>query len=128
MPWQILDIYFFASPSQRNFSWNWRRLLKRKSRRLTESAVAVPYAGPIKIKFENRSCFVEAIILGDEILLGTIPMEDMDLVIDPVIRRVVVNPLHPNNAVGLVKKTIAVAHFNDGSYIFFPEMLKFDLA
>ena len=37
----------------------------------------VPYAGPVKVSFENRNCFVGAIIMGDEVLLGTIPMEDM---------------------------------------------------
>ena len=37
----------------------------------------VPYAGPIEILFENRNCFVGALVLGDEVLLGVVPMEDM---------------------------------------------------
>ena len=62
-----------------------------------------PYVGPIRIRFENRGCYVGAIILGDQVLLGAIPIEDMDLVVLPLERRVAVNPLNPNFAAGLVK-------------------------
>ena len=55
-----------------------------------------PYVGPVQIRFENRSCFVGAVVLGEQVLMGTIPMEDMDLVALPLERRVAVNPLHPN--------------------------------
>jgi clan AA aspartic protease len=53
--------------------------------------------GPIEVRFENRRCSVEAMVLpGDaEILLGAIPMEDMDLVILPRLQRLAVNPEHP---------------------------------
>jgi hypothetical protein len=43
------------------------------------------------------------VVLGDEVLLGAVPMEDMDLVVLPATRRVAVNPLHPNFASGPVK-------------------------
>ena len=43
----------------------------------------VPYVGPIKVSFGNRFCYVGALVLGDEVLLGAVPMEDMDLVVDP---------------------------------------------
>jgi len=33
---------------------------------------------------------------GDEVLLGAVPMEDMDLVINPATRSVTVNPQSPN--------------------------------
>jgi len=36
-------------------------------------------------------------------LLGAVPMEDMDLVVIPSQRRVAVNPLNPNFAAGAVK-------------------------
>ena len=42
-------------------------------------------------------------VLGDQVLLGAIPMEDMDLVVLPLERRVAVNRLNPNFAAGLVK-------------------------
>ncbi len=62
-----------------------------------------PYVGPIQVRFDNRGCYVGAIVLGDQVLLGAIPMEDMDLVVLPLERRVAVNPLNPNFAAGLVK-------------------------
>ncbi len=62
-----------------------------------------PYVGPVRIQFENRECYVGAVVLGDEVLLGAVPMEDMDLVVAPPLRRVVVNPLHPNFAEGPAK-------------------------
>ena len=63
----------------------------------------VPYAGPIKVEFENRECFVGAVVIGDQTLLGAIPMEDMDLVIHPRYLKPSVNPESPNFARGLAK-------------------------
>lgn len=63
----------------------------------------VDYAGPIKVTFENRSCYIGALILGDETLLGAIAMEDMDLVLQPALRKITVNPQNPNIAVSTVK-------------------------
>ncbi len=62
-----------------------------------------PYVGPIHVHFDNRDCYVGAIVLGDQVLLGAIPMEDMDLVVLPLERRIAVNPLHPKYAAGLAK-------------------------
>ncbi|MFM8443228.1 MAG: clan AA aspartic protease [Methylococcus sp.] len=56
----------------------------------------VPYAGPVQVRFKNRSCFVGALVLGDEVLLGAVSMEDMDLVLCPARRSVDVNPQSPN--------------------------------
>ena len=39
--------------------------------------------GPIEVSFANRRCFTGAMVLGNEVLLGAIPMEDMDLVLRP---------------------------------------------
>ena len=63
----------------------------------------VPYVGPVQIKFENRCCFVGALVLGDEVLLGAVPMEDMDLISSPSRRKVVVNPESPHFPQALVK-------------------------
>jgi len=54
------------------------------------------YCGPVKVTFQNRSCFVGTLVLGDSVLLGAILMEDMDLVVQPAQRKVTVNPLSPN--------------------------------
>ena len=63
----------------------------------------VPYVGPVIISFANRQCYSGAMVLGDEALLGAIPMEDMDLVVLPGARQVAVNPANPNIAVSIAK-------------------------
>lgn len=52
--------------------------------------------GPLKVAFEKRFCYVGALVLGDEVLLGAVPMEDMDLVVNPARRMVTVDPASPN--------------------------------
>lgn len=56
----------------------------------------VPYVGPIRVRFGRRSCYVGALVMGDGVLLGAVPMEDMDLVIDPARRTVSTHPESPN--------------------------------
>lgn len=63
----------------------------------------VPYVGPLEVRFKNRVGFVGAIVMGDQTLLGAIPMEDMDLVVLPKERRVDVNPESPNIACSIAK-------------------------
>lgn len=62
-----------------------------------------PYVGPLQINFENRSCFTGALVLGDSVILGAIPMEDMDLVVHPAKRKLSVNPESPNIPTAIVK-------------------------
>jgi clan AA aspartic protease len=63
----------------------------------------VPYVGPIQIRFKNRMGFAGALVMGDQVLLGAIPMEDMDLVILPREHRLDVNPASPNIATSVAK-------------------------
>jgi clan AA aspartic protease len=58
----------------------------------------MPYVGPIETRFKNRLAYVGAVVMGDEVLLGAIPMEDMDLVLVPQQRTADVNPQSPNIA------------------------------
>lgn len=62
-----------------------------------------PYVGPIELHFKNRIGFFGALVLGDQVLLGAVPMEDMDLVIRPKTKTVDVNPASPNIATAIVK-------------------------
>jgi len=64
---------------------------------------SVPYVGPVEILFGNRRCFTGAMVLGDEVLLGAIPMEDMDLVVRAATREVLVNPTSPNVPASIAK-------------------------
>lgn len=63
----------------------------------------VPYVGPIQVQFQNRLGFVGALVLGDQALLGAIPMEDMDLIVVPSTRQLLVNPSSPNVATSIAK-------------------------
>jgi clan AA aspartic protease len=63
----------------------------------------VPYMGPVIVSFANRQCYAGAMVLGNEVLLGAIPMEDMDLVVLPGARQVALNPANPNIAVSIAK-------------------------
>ncbi|HEV8316560.1 MAG TPA: hypothetical protein VGQ10_04090, partial [Vicinamibacterales bacterium] len=63
----------------------------------------VPYVGPVELRFKNRVGFAGALVMGDQVLLGAIPLEDMDLVIIPKTRTLDVNPESPNIASSIVK-------------------------
>lgn len=63
----------------------------------------VPYMGPISVKFENRGCFTGALVFGDEVLLGAVPMEDMDILVSPAKHALIVNPESPNIAMSIAK-------------------------
>jgi len=76
--------------------------LKLETESLREVSVAdgrnknVPYVGPIRVSFGERFCYVGALVLGDEVLLGAVPMEDMDLVVSPSRREITPDPASPN--------------------------------
>jgi clan AA aspartic protease len=63
----------------------------------------VSYVGPVELRFKNRVGFAGALVMGDQVLLGAIPMEDMDLIIIPRTRTVDVNPDSPNIATSIAK-------------------------
>ena len=64
----------------------------------------VSYVGPIEIRFKNRVGFVGALVMGDQPLLGAIPMEDMDLIVIPGKRVLEVNPESPNVPTSIAKR------------------------
>ncbi|MCD4727796.1 MAG: clan AA aspartic protease [Pirellulales bacterium] len=76
---------------------------KREVTTADERSHLVPYVGPIQIRFQNRTCFTGALVLGDTVLLGAVPMEDMDLVVSPSRETIVVNPKSPNIPSAVVK-------------------------
>nr|VFJ66614.1 MAG: clan AA aspartic protease, AF_0612 family [Candidatus Kentron sp. FW] len=65
----------------------------------------VPYMGPVTITFENRGCFAGAMVFGDQVLLGAIPMEDMDVLVSPSRQSLMVNPDSPDIAVSIAKRS-----------------------
>lgn len=60
------------------------------------------FVGPVEIRFKNRivDCASALVLPGDaEPLLGLLPLEEMDVIIDPNCDELLVNPDHPDYAV-----------------------------
>jgi hypothetical protein len=76
---------------------------KREVSTADGKSMVVPYVGPVQINFDRRTCFTGALVLGDSVLLGVVPMEDMDLVVNPARRTIEPNPSSPNIPHALVK-------------------------
>ncbi len=68
---------------------------------------SVPYVGPLQLRFGNRTGFGGALVMGDLPLLGAIAMQDMDLVVIPRTRTVVVNPESPDVARASARRSAA---------------------
>ena len=83
-----------------------KELEKREVTLANGEKYLAPYVGPLEVSFEKRHCFVGAMVLGDEPLLGAIPLEDMDLIVDASKRRLMVNPENPNIPGSLAKIAI----------------------
>ena len=82
--------------------------ITQKDVRLADGSLKkVPYVGPIEIRFKNRVGFTGALVLGDQVLVGAIPMEDMDLVIIPRTQTLDVNPASPDIATSIAKSEVA---------------------
>ena len=71
-----------------------------------ESTREVDMVGPVEVRFENRSTIVKAIVLpsAEQVLLGAIPLEGLDVCIDPVQERLIVNPKSPDIGTSQVKQ------------------------
>ena len=80
-----------------------KEIAKREVTTADEKSHLVPYVGPVQIRFENRISFTGALVIGETVLMGAIPMEDMDLVISPSAQTVTVNPKSPNIPSAVVK-------------------------
>ena len=61
------------------------------------------FVGPMRNSFLVRECFTGALVFGNQLLLGAIPMEDMYLFVHPARQKVTVNPLSPNIPISLAK-------------------------
>ena len=81
--------------------------LKTRRVRMAEladgSARQVDVVAPVTVAFENRETTTTAMVIGNEVLLGAIPMQDMDVLIDPRNERLILPPDRPNFALSKVK-------------------------
>jgi len=63
----------------------------------------VDYVGPVRVEMFGRKAITGALVVGDEVLLGAVPMETMDVLIDPRRMQVIPNPDNPNVPAAIVK-------------------------
>lgn len=70
---------------------------KQTVRLADDTEMKVEVVGPVEIRFENRRATVDAYVIpgNAEPLLGVIPLEDLDVVVDPKQQRLIVNPESP---------------------------------
>ena len=73
---------------------------KRPIKLADESIIEVDIVGPVEVRFETRATSVRALVIPDteEVLLGAIPLEGLDVIIDPLRERLLVNPPETTNA------------------------------
>ncbi|HAG09461.1 MAG TPA: clan AA aspartic protease [Desulfotomaculum sp.] len=58
---------------------------------------------PLIIEIEGRDTLEEALVLGDEVIIGQTVLEKLDLFVDCINQRLVPNPAHPDQPVSKVK-------------------------
>ena len=78
---------------------------KKKAQLANGESIWCDVVSPIEIRFKNRRSVCSAMVLrGDaEPLLGSIPMEDMDVMINPLRQELIVNPESPDYAMMSMK-------------------------
>ena len=75
------------------------RLEKVEERMITVAdgrQIVVDYVGPIRVEVFGRKAFTGGMVTGNQVLLGAIPMESMDVLVDPRRQQLIPNPAHPN--------------------------------
>jgi hypothetical protein len=58
---------------------------------------------PLIVELEGRDTLDEALVLGDEVLIGQTVLEKLDLFVDCQRRQLIPNPAHPDQPVTKVK-------------------------
>lgn len=74
------------------------RVVETKKAQMADgSIIECDVVAPVELHFKNRRCSCSAIVLpGDsEVLLGAIPLEEMDVLIHPLRQELIINPDHP---------------------------------
>ena len=73
----------------------------------------VDYVGPVRVEVFGRTAFTGALVMGDMVLLGAIPMQSMDVVIHPRSERLMPNPDNPNIPGALAVGVLPVSRDKD---------------
>lgn len=91
LPADVVKILGLDTPEQRGVQY------------ADERAEIVPVTEAIVIEVRRRRTSDEALVLGDEVLIGQTILEKLDLHVDCANNRVIPNPAHPDQAITKVK-------------------------
>lgn len=91
IPYDVMTALGLQSPRQRGVEYADGR---------TE---IVPVTEAIVVQINNRATNDEALVLGDEVLIGQTILEKLDLHVDCANQKVIPNPAHPHQAITKVK-------------------------
>ncbi|HKP82033.1 MAG TPA: hypothetical protein VJT69_08440, partial [Pyrinomonadaceae bacterium] len=71
-----------------------------------ETLLEVEVVGPVKIRFEDRSTIITAVVLPttSEVLSGAYPLEGLDAFIDPKRQKLLLNPKSPGNPTAYIRQ------------------------
>jgi clan AA aspartic protease len=73
-------------------------IAKRPVKLADETVVEVDLVGPVELRFETRLTILTALVMDtEEVLLGAIPLEALDVIIDPLRERLLLNPPETTN-------------------------------
>lgn len=91
IPFDVIKILGLETPRQRGVEYADGR------------KEVVPVTEAIVVEIRNRATNDEALVLGDEVLIGQTILEKLDLHVDCANQKVIPNPAHPDQAVTKVK-------------------------
>jgi clan AA aspartic protease len=82
-----------------------RKIREMQAELADGSVIQLDVVGPVEVRFQNRAVNVDAMVVPDnsDVLLGAIPMQGMDVLVDPKRERLIVNPESPDMARMLLK-------------------------
>lgn len=96
--------YMLAIPEHIAAQLDLAEIESREFRMADGSSTRLPVVGPVWIKFKNRQTVCLAVATKDtEVLLGAIPMEDMDVILDMKNQKMDINPDSPFYATMMMK-------------------------
>lgn len=85
---------------------NLRVLGKQRVKLADETLLEVEIVGPVRVRFEDRSTILDAVVLPAtaEVLLGAYPLEGLDAFIDPKRQKLILNPKSPDNPTAYIRQ------------------------
>jgi clan AA aspartic protease len=75
-------------------------LVRKTSATLADASnIIVDITEPVGISIDGRRTTLEAVVTGDEVLLGQTVLETVDMLVDCINHKLVPNPAHPDQPV-----------------------------